>query len=227
MSQSSSVLRIASLLVLAGAGCAREPSSDTKAKPSAAAPPAVVAPARKPTITPAEAMAKLGPVVPEHEHHTPPPPKEPLKTEGKLGDVLEGDVSHFKVLSMRTCADEAHPAPPADNRDPKVRRIVAAEVEVVAKTNLNVAPRDLSLASGGITISSNVDPKREIKGCTPLLKFSRIQAKDTVRGFVLFELPTWGPGSNLNEYKLIYHPARFGGAVALYVKLADVKLADG
>ncbi len=224
VSQSSLVLRWFSLVALSCVACAREPSNESK--PTATARP-VVQPAKKPTITPAEAMAKLGPVLPEHEHHTPPPPTEPMKTQGTVGDVLEGDVSHFKVLSLRTCVDDAHPLPPADNRDPKKRRIVAAEVEVVAKTRLNVAPRDLSLMAGGIEITSSVDPNREIKGCTPLLKFSRVQAKDTVRGFVLFDLPTWGPGSNLNEFNLIYHPARFGGAVALYVKLADVKLAGG
>jgi hypothetical protein len=227
---SSFALRLISFAALACVGCAREPESSRGTAPKASAKPAVVEPAKKPTIAPAEAMAKLGPVLPEHEHHEPPPPTEPLKTEGKLGEVLEGDISHFKLLSMRPCVDDAHPAPSPDavaRKDPKARRVVAAEIEVVAKTRLNVAPRDLSLAAGGISINSNVDPKREIKGCTPLLKFQRIQAKETARGFVLFELPTWGPGSNLNEFKLVYHPARFGGAVALYVKLADVKLADG
>ena len=217
--------RIASLVVLACVACSREPSKSSAPKPT----PAVVQPAKKPTITPAEAMERLGPVEPEHEQHAPPPSTDTLKTEGKLGEVLEGDVSHFKLLSVRPCVDDQHPAPSADDpkKDPKARKIIAVEIEVVAKTNINVAPRDLSLASGGITIMSSVDPKREIKGCTPLLKFARLAGKDTARGFVLFELPTWGPGSNLNEFKLIYHPARFGGAVALYVKLADVKLAGG
>ena len=225
MSSSSFALRIASLVALSCIACSREPPKESASKPT----PAAAQPAKKPTITPAEAMAKLGPVKPEHDHHTPPPPTEPLKTEGKLGEVLEGDVSHFKLLSVRPCVDDKHPAPSAESatKDPKARKVVAVEVEIVAKTRLNVAPRDLSLAAGGITINSSVDPKREIKGCTPLLKFSRIQGKESVRGFVLFDLPTWGPGSNLNEFKLIYHPARFGGAVALYVKLADVKLADG
>lgn len=227
MSQSSFALRWFSLVALASAACAREPSKDSTKKPSAPAAQAVVEPAKKPTLTPAEAMAKLGPVVPEHDHHTPPASTEPLKTVGKLGEVLEGDVSHFKLLSIRTCADDAHPAPAADNKDPKVRRIIAAEVEIVAKTRLNVAPRDLSLGSGGIMLNSSVDGKREIKGCTPLLQFSRIQPKETARGFVLFDVPTFGPGSNLNEFNLIYHPARFGGAVALYVKLADAKLSGG
>jgi hypothetical protein len=228
---SSFALRLIWFAIALCAACAREPeppggpAPKTNSKPKAA-----VQPAKGPTITPAEAMARLGPVKPEEEQHEPPPPMETLKTEGKLGEVLEGDVSHFKLLSMRPCVDDKHPAPSQEamaRKDPKARKVIAAEIEVVAKTRLNVAPRDLSLASGGITITSSVDPNREIKGCTPLLKFSRIQAKDTVRGFVLFDLPTWGPGSNLNEFKLIYHPARFGGAVALYVKLADVKLAGG
>ena len=229
MSPSSFALRMVSLVALSCAACAREPSNGPAPKPGAQTPPASVKPAKKPTITPAEAMAKLGPVKPEDEQHAPPPPTAPLKTEGKLGDVLEGDVSHFKLLSVRPCVDDKNPAPSSDTaaKDPKARKVIAAEIEVVAKTNLNVAPRDLSLATGGIVITSSVDPKREIQGCTPLLKFTRLSAKGTARGFVLFDLPTWGPGSNVNEFKLIYHPARFGGAVALYVKLADVKLAGG
>jgi hypothetical protein len=90
----------------------------------------------------------------------------------------------------------------------------------VAKRRLNVTPRDLMLGKGGIMINASLDLKREIKGCTPLLKVSFLQPKESTKGFVLFDLPTWGPGSNLNELNLVYHPARFGGAAQLYVKLA-------
>jgi hypothetical protein len=216
------VLRWFSLVALSCAACAREPSSGMAPKPSAspAAKKAVAVP--KPAPNPAEAIAKLGPVVPETEQHQPPPSSKPLKTTGAIGDDLEGDASYFKLVAMRPCTD-GKSAPPAGDGgapDPKARTIVAAEVEIVAKSRVNVSPRDLTLRQGGIMFMASVDPKRELKGCTPLLKFSRLMPKESVKGFVLFDIPTWGPGSKLDELNLIYHPARFGGSIPVQVKLA-------
>jgi hypothetical protein len=140
---------------------------------------------------------------------------------GKLGEGLEGDVSYFKLVSLKPCGDATTRADPEAKKDPKARAVFAAEVEIVAKTRLNVSPRDLSLGTGGYTFMASVDPKREIKGCTPLLQITRLQPKESAKGFVLFDLPAWGPGSNVNELSLMYHPARFGGSTQLFVKLAD------
>lgn len=91
--------------------------------------------------------------VPEANHHQP-PPEQALKTVGVTGEELEGDVSYFKLLSIK-------------------------------------------------------------------LQVTRLQPKETAKGFVLFDLPAWRPGSNLDELDLMYHPARFGGSTQLFVKLAD------
>ena len=212
-----------SLGALALVACAREPSGGAPAKPSAK-PPAAKPP---PSLSPAEVVGKMGPVIPETEqvhHHPAEPtkPTKPLKTVGKIGEELEGDVSYFKLVSIKPCEDPKHPTPASDAgaQDPTARKVIAAQIEITAKGKLNANPRDLTLAQGGIVFSASVDPKRELKGCTPLLKFSFLNPKESASGYVLFDLPTWGPGSNVNELNLVYHPARFGGSLQLHVKLS-------
>ena len=221
MSLSSFALRLVPFAALALVACARERPSEPSTKPGEKAVPAAKTPPGNAVPSPVDVMAKLGPVVPEANHHQPAPPKEPLKTVGKLGEGLEGDVSYFKLLSLKPCGDAKNRAEAEAKKDPKARAVYAAEVEIVAKTRLNVSPRDLSLGKGGYSFMANVDPKREIEGCTPLLQVTRLQPKESTKGFVLFELPAWGPGSNVNELNLMYHPARFGGSTQLFVKLAD------
>lgn len=165
-----------------------------------------------------------GPVVPETteaHHHAPSPPSKPVKSVGVVGESLEGDVSYFKLVSIKPCKDPSLPAAGSGGApSPAARNVVAAEVEIVAKTRLSVNPRDLVLGKGGILFNANVDPTRELEGCKPLLKLSWLRANESAKGYVLFELPTWGPGSNLKELNLVYHPARFGGSAQVYVKLA-------
>jgi hypothetical protein len=202
-------------------GCARaEPQRSAEKSPPVRAVPAK--PAVQNVTSPAAELGKLGPVVPESEHHhVTPPPKAPLKTVGVIGEELEGDVSHFKLLSIRPCKDsKLPPAGSGGAPNPAARNVVAAEVEIVAKKKLTVNPRDLALGKGGITFSASVDPKRELEGCTPLLKLAWLRPNESAKGFVLFDLPAWGPGSNVNELHLVYHPARFGGSAQVYVKLA-------
>lgn len=218
MSPSSFVLRMLPLAALSLVACARESSNEPAAKPSSKPVPIAKAPAAP---KPIDVMAKLGPVKPEADHHQPPPPTTPLKTVGAMGEGLEGDVSYFKLLSVKPCGDAKSREEAEARKDPKARAVYAAEVEIVAKTRMNVSPRDLSLGKGGFSFMASVDPKRELKGCTPLLQISLLQPKQSARGFVLFDLPAWGPGSNVNELNLIYHPARFGGSTQVLVKLAD------
>jgi len=206
-------------LVVALVACAREQPSETRAKPRPAS--AAKATAAPNVLTPAAELKKLGPVLPEADHHHPPPPPKPLKTVGSMGDELEGDVSYFKLLSIKPCKDPKAPAGGSGGApNPAARNVVAAEVEIVAKTKLTVNPRDLMLGKGGITFNASVDPKRELAGCTPLLKLSWLKTRESAKGYVLFDLPASGPGSSLNELNLVYHPARFGGSVQLHVKLA-------
>jgi hypothetical protein len=210
-----------SLGALALVACAREPSGGAAAKPNSS----TTKPAPHPSLSPATAIGKLGPVRPEEEqvqHHHPPAPTTALKTVGKVGEELEGDVSYFKLVSIKPCEDPKHPTPTSDAgaHDPAARKVIAAQVEITAKVKVNVNPRDIVLGHDGIIFPASVDPTRELKGCTPLLKYSFLHPKESASGYVLFELPTWGPGSNVNELNLVYHPARFGGAAQLYVKLA-------
>ena len=218
MSPSSFALRLVPLAALWLVACAREAPNEPAPKATAKPLPTAKTPA---VPNPVDVMAKLGPIVPEEHHHKPPPPMQPMKTAGKVGEGLEGDVSYFKVLSLKPCGNVKSPAEAEAARDPKARAVFAAEVEIVAKTRLNVSPRDLSLNKGGMKFMASVDPKRTLDGCTPLLQVSRLQPKESARGFVLFDLPAWGPGSNVNELDLMYHPARFGGSTQLFVKLAD------
>jgi hypothetical protein len=224
VSPSRFALRLVSSSALAILACARGPSSDSAPKPSAK-PVAAKASAGspRPNLSPAEAVGMPGPVIPEEQHHhAPPPTTTTLKTVGSIGEELEGDLSYFKLVSIKPCVDPKNPTPAggAGAKDPNARTVVAAQVEITAKRNLNVNPRDLMLGKGGIMFNASIDPKRELKGCTPLLKLSLLKPKESASGFVLFDLPTWGPGSNLKELNLVYHPARFGGTAQLYVKLA-------
>jgi len=158
-----------------------------------------------------------GPIRPEEGfHHGSPPPDKPLKdmkTAGKVGELLEGSVYYFKLNSLGVCSDE----PVANPEDPKSRVMVGAEIEVSAKEALNVSPRDLRLGIGGIAFTSEIKPKQEFKRCKPLLAISHLRANQTIKGFVLFELPTTGPGSNLKELSVVYQPTRFGGASQVLV----------
>jgi hypothetical protein len=205
-------------LAVALVACTREQPSETKPRSESAAK-AKSAPPN--VLTPAAELKKLGPVLPEADHHHPPPPAKTLKTVGTIGEELEGDVSYFKLLSIKACKDPKAPAAGSGGApNPAARNVVAAEVEIVAKTKVTVNPRDLMLGKGGISFNASVDPKRELAGCTPLLKLSWLKTKESAKGYVLFDLPAWGPGSNLNELNLVYHPARFGGSIQLHVKLA-------
>jgi hypothetical protein len=73
------------------------------------------------------------------------------------------------------------------------------------------------IGTGGISFTAETKHTREFKRCKPLLPISRLRANEVIKGFVLFELPTTGPGSNLKELSLVYQPTRFGGASQVLV----------
>ena len=160
-----------------------------------------------------------GPIRPETEvHHASPPPAKPLKNMGSIGETLEGDVYAFKLISVKPCEDQPGTLPPDD---PMARIVVGAEVEITAKTKLNVSPRHLGMGKGGILFDGSVDQKRQLKGCTPLLNVALLKKDDVTKGFVLFDIPASGPGSNWKEMNLVYLPQRFGGSSQVLVKLED------
>jgi hypothetical protein len=133
-----------------------------------------------------------------------------LKNAGKLGEQLEGDVYLFKALSVKQC-ESSGPAP-AKGPAPIV---IGAEVELRAKQRLNISPRDVRLSSGGIVFHASVDPKREAKGCEPLIKHGSIGKDEVVKGWVIFDVPPPEPPNLL----LTYMPTRWGGAGTVVTKL--------
>lgn len=201
--------------------CAREPS---KPEPTEAATTRPLA-KPKPTSTtpaptqPASLAGMPGPLTPEPGFHQggPADPKVPavnVKHTGKVGELLEGDIYTFKLVSIGPCGEQPDPK----TAKPSARRVVAAEVEITAKQGLNVSPRDVAVGVGGIVFTGSVDQKRVLDGCAPLLKFSVLRPKQVAKGFVLLDLPVNGPGSDLAEMGLIYQPTRFGGAGRVLVQ---------
>jgi hypothetical protein len=208
-------------IALAIIGCARESSQPDSTETAATARPM---PKPKPTSTtaaatrPASLAGMPGPLTPEpgFQHGRRLEQKAPvvnLKHTGTIGEVLEGDVYSFKLLSLGPCGEQ--PDPKMAKVD--ARRVVAAEVEITAKQELNVSPRDVVIGVGGVSFAGSVDQKRTIEGCTPLLKFSRLPSKQVAKGFVLFDVPVTGPGSDLAAMGLRYQPTRFGGAGSVLI----------
>ncbi len=213
------LLLLTALVALVTLGCARKSSNTRDAPP---AKPAVTAKAK---AAPANATRPVshgmpGPLTPEpgFEHGASSVPKAPtvnVKSMGEMGELLEGNAYFFKLLSMKPCGEQPDPATAL----PAARRVVAAEIEVTAKGEFNVSPRDVAIGVGGITFRGSVDPKRKVPGCTPLLGISVLRDKDVAKGFVLFDIPVSGPGSDLHQMNLVYHPTRFGGAGQVMVHL--------
>jgi len=129
-----------------------------------------------------------------------------VKSHGVLGDLLEGDVYFFTAEAVKPCGE------PVGNRV-----VVGAKVKIKAKSRLTFSPRELSLHSGGVTLNASVDPKRELEGCTPLLKVGWLKKDETVEGYVLFDVPAPEP----KDLQLRYLPTRWGGASAIGVELPE------
>jgi hypothetical protein len=137
-----------------------------------------------------------------------------FKTSGATGEKLETDTFSFKVLSFRTCG-EATGAGSRDTPEADARLVLGAEVEITAKKSMATSPRDVVLRNGGILFYANLDLKRTLSGCTPLLERPRLKASQAARGFVLFQVPSPRPAT----LELTYQPTRWGGAPVVRVEL--------
>jgi hypothetical protein len=151
----------------------------------------------------------------EETHAQTVPARSPPKDQGLIGETLEGDAYLFKLVSIGPCGNAPNAAPD----DPKGRVVIGAEVEITATKKVVTTPRHVSLGKDGITFFGDVNQKRVVKGCTPVLKVGHLGKGDVAKGFVLFDVPTAGPGSNCKELNLVYLPARFGGASQVLVRL--------
>jgi hypothetical protein len=89
---------------------------------------------------------------------------------------------------------------------------VAAEAHVRTKDReLFVTARDFSLERGGIILQARHVELPLLPHCLPLLQPSRLRARQSVRGYVLFDLPVaWTAASE--PLLLVYRPTRWGGA---------------
>ena len=215
------LLFVTGLCVVASIGCEKSSTNprEEPAKKPIPAPKATAAPT-DPAATRLAAHGMPGPLTPEpgFEHASPHVPKSPpvaVKHTGEMGELLEGDMYSFKLLSMKPCGEQPDPK----TAPPTARRVVAAEVEVTAKGEFNVSPRDVAVGVGGIVFNGSVDQKRKLPGCSPLLRISVLREKQVAKGFVLFDIPVSGPGSDLREMSLVYKPTRFGGAGQVLVRL--------
>lgn len=156
-----------------------------------------------PTAGPAALRQALG--IPADARYETPPEKSTapastrkLKTEGPVGDWLEGDVFWFRAASVRACGDVS----------PGGAKVIGAEVEIRAKAKLTFSPRELRLGSGGVVFQGSLDLDRQIRGCLPLLGVAWLKKDEVMRGFVLFDVPEPLP----KALELHYQPTRWGGA---------------
>ena len=214
-------------LALILTACRREnsekPSDKSGAEPASARPEVVSRPAPGASAL----REQLGiPAGVDMETQGPAPAVTPaaarkVKSHGALGDLLEGDVYFFTAESVKPCGEPATPS--AGSGGEQSRVVVGAKVKIKAKSRLTVSPRELSLHSGGVTLNASMDLKRELKGCTPLLKVGWLKKDETIEGFVLFDVPTPEP----KNLQLRYLPTRWGGASAIGVKLPECVTCGG
>jgi hypothetical protein len=134
-----------------------------------------------------------------------------LKVLGKVGEQLEGDVYFFKTLSVKQC--ESSPAAGANAKTKPL--VLGAEVEIKAKRQLNISPRDVRLGSGGIVFYASVDAQRQEKGCEPMIRHGSLAADQVIRGYVVFDVPAPEPP----KLQLTYAPTRWGGAGSVVTTL--------
>ena len=127
-----------------------------------------------------------------------------LKVLGKVGEQLEGDVYFFKTLSVKQC--ESTKTKPI---------VIGVEVEIKAKRQLNISPRDVRLGSGGIVFYASVDPQRQEQGCEPMIRHGSLAKDQVVRGYVVFDVPAPEPP----KLQLTYAPTRWGGAGSVVTTL--------
>jgi hypothetical protein len=137
-------------------------------------------------------------------------PTTAVPADGNREQVDTGQYE-LRVDEIRSC-DPGSGAATNPAAKPATRRIwVGASVQVKSKVNeLFITARDFSLERDGIILQArHVDPP-ELARCKPLLAAKQLTPKQTVRGFVLFELPaSFTTGDPL---VLAFRPTRWGGA---------------
>ena len=213
-------LWVAALCATALLACRKEPEEISRSeRPKATA--VSVVPAAAQAATPAappnpSALHGMpGALGVESEEMAVTVPVPGVKSTGTVGDRLEGDVYLFKMLSSTPCGAALDAKAEAEPAAPAGKSVVGVKVRIDAKSRLGISPRDVTLHRGGVTFYASVSPDRRLKGCTPLLKVSSLRKKESIEGFVLFDLPS----PDLKGLELEYRPTRWGGAGQVRVAL--------
>jgi hypothetical protein len=128
------------------------------------------------------------------------------------GAWLEGARYGLRIEGVRGCA--AGPRPPSG------KMWVGAEAHVRTKDEgLFVTARDFSLQRGGVILQARYVELPLLQRCLPLLQPSRLRARQSARGFVLFELPVAWTAAR-EPFVLVYRPTRWGGAQRIEARIA-------
>ena len=89
---------------------------------------------------------------------------------------------------------------------------MGVEIRALAKVSeLFVTPRDFALEREGIILPARHVHPPNLRGCSPLLPAAQLRAQQSVRGFVLFEVPARFRTGDV-PIVLSYRPTRWGGA---------------
>jgi hypothetical protein len=137
----------------------------------------------------------------------------------RAGKWIETSAYKFKVNGVVRCTD-----PGPTEKVPEDRRLrVAVNVEIFSKYDEFLAhAKDVELEKDGVII----DSERQVKTgpeCSPLLEHKRMKHDETLRGFVVFQVPD---EAFVRGGTVAYMPTRWGSAPKTEVKL-DAKLALG
>lgn len=162
-------------------------------------------------LAPAPALAEPAPALPRGPVAAPTPPvagpTPRSRAEGAVDDG-EGDgwIETARYGLRLSGAKGCGPRPASG------RMWVGVDARVRTKDgDLFVTARDFSLENGGVILLPRHIDRPLLPGCFPLLSPSALRAKQSVRGFVLFEMPVaWTSGRD--PIVLAYRPTRWGGA---------------
>jgi hypothetical protein len=98
---------------------------------------------------------------------------------------------------------------------------VGAFFSVEAKQRFLVSPRDLELSRGGVILNAARVNQPLPAGCEPRLPNKTLRAGESLRGFVLFEVPKRFRTRTDDPIVFSYRPTRWGGARKVDVPIGE------
>ncbi len=114
----------------------------------------------------------------------------------RIGETAANEVFQVRVLGVKTCTVEAHFQPP-----PGVRKLgVEVEISALSEAEVPVNPFYALIVDRE---GDRFEPT--LAGCRPVLEAKRIQAQQSVRGWISFDVP-----EDLREGRFRYAPVVLG-----------------